>query len=673
MVLSSGSLSEALRASMAVPVAFTPAEISGRLLVDGGLVDPIPVDIAIETGGHPVVAINVSSDLLPQTQINDIVGIADQTTTIMAMDKKRVSLAMADLSIAPDLRGYAATDFAHIDSLITIGERTAEAAIPAIKELLTSKSVVQINEPFYNISKTGIYDLTSLPKTFFDATFTDSARLSQDEIKSNLEKACASGYLQSAWAEIESDSSGAVLNYHLRDYPRIKSVSFMGAHTFTPDQLYGLVTSRPGAVLNTNKLESDKRAIEDHYLKSDFTLVRVNPVFDSLAGVLAFKIDEGQINRIVIEGNEKTRNWVISRHLHFKPGDVFRQSKGEKMVDELYGTGLFETVKMVAVPDTTGITLELKVREKPYNFIRGGARYDLEYNAQAFVDFVADNIIGGGQEAYLSANIGEKKRSISANFRSDRILQTLFTNSFSVDYTEFKRNRYVAHKYDGYSKQNSYGIKMAPGRQFPQLGMISIVGQLRQIDWDEPGKIVRGKFTKLSVGFESIVDTRDAISFPQTGKYHYFNLQIASDLRNDKTAYTRFETTLEAYYKITKRLNFHPKISLGASSDFMPFFDEFSLGGQESFLGLYQDEVLGDKLVVGSLELRQKIGDRFFVLARYNAGNIWDNLERVRLSKIIHGGGVGIGLKTPIGPVETWYGRTSTGLDLFYLDIGYSW
>lgn len=111
VVISSGNLSEAMRASMAVPVALTPVEIGGRLLVDGGLVDPIPVDIVLDEVGRPVVAVNVTSDLLPLPKIEDIVDIADQVTTIMSMERKREALAAADLAIIPELGGRTAGDF----------------------------------------------------------------------------------------------------------------------------------------------------------------------------------------------------------------------------------------------------------------------------------------------------------------------------------------------------------------------------------------------------------------------------------------------------------------------------------------------------------------------------------------------------------------------------------
>ncbi len=673
VVLSSGSLGEAMRASAAVPVAFTPAEIDGRLLVDGGLVDPIPVDVVLDQVGHPVVAINVTSDLLPQSAIGDVIGVADQTTTIMAMDKKRDMIAKADLCIAPDLRGRTAMDFSHIDSLISAGERAAEKALPAIRELLARGATEENDDPVYKISQTQISDLALMPRTFFLKTFADSAAISNGIIESNLRNAMTSGYLKDAWAEITPETSGAILNYHLIDNPRISEIKFEGAEIFEPSYLSKFIESAPGGVLNTGTLERDEKALDNRYIKSGYNLARVISQFDTLTGVLTFKIDEGRINAVRIEGNRKTRGWVITRHLPLKSGEVFEQKNGEKAIDGIFGTGLFETAKLIAIPDTSGSTLLVKVRERQYNYIRGGARFDLEYNAQAFVDFVADNVLGSGQEMYLSAYVGEKRRSLALNYHFDRILETFFTNTMSVGYTEFKRNIYQRHKYDGYSRITSYGGMIAPGRQFPQLGMISIVGQFWQYNWDERGKPGTQRFTKLGLGVQSIVDTRDDISFPRTGKYHYFDLQLASDLNSGKKAYTRFETTLEMYWPLTNRLNLHPRLTMAVSSDIMPYFDAFSLGGLHNFLGLHQDEFLGDKMVIGSLELRQRIGDRFYVMARYNAGNIWNNLERVRLSRLMEGAGFGFGLKTPIGPIESWYGRTDAGLDMFYLDIGYDW
>ena len=673
VVISSGNISEAMRASAAVPVAFTPVEIGGRLLVDGGLVDPIPVDVVKKAGSYPIIAVDVSSRLLPYGSISDVVDIADQTTTIMSIDKKREALANADICIAPDLAGRRATDFSNPRYLVAAGEKAAEEALPAIRDALAGIRDEKESSTAYRINRIEYRGLKNMPQTFFVSGFTNDSSMTPDDISLNLEKAYASGYLQDAWAEIMLEGKGAALTYYLPDNQRIATVEIRGSDAISQDELYGLIMTRSGMVLNRKTLDEDRKRLEEQYIKAGNSLVRVRTVLDTATACLYFDIDEGIINKIEIEGANKTRDWVITRHIPFKVGDRFHQKQAERAIDEIFGTELFETAKLIARPDSAGITLVVKVREKPYNYIRGGGRFDLEYGTRAFVDLVADNVFGGGQEIFVSTKLGEKVRSIALNFHSDRIFKSLFTGSLRVDYGELKQNRYIEHKYEGYIKQISHGIELTPGRQLPQLGTISLVGMARQYSWDEPGKSERQEFSKIALGIRSLVDNRDAISFPERGKYHSFEIEIASNLHDEKKAYTRFETMLEAYYRLTKRLNFHPKFTVGASSDIMPFFDEFSLGGLNSFLGLYDNEFLGDKMIIGSFELRQRIGDRTYIMTRYNAGNIWNQLETVKLSKMLHGGGIGAGLKTPIGPLQLWYGRTSDGLDAFYFNLGYDW
>lgn len=673
VVLSSGNVGEALRASMAIPVAFTPVQIGGHLLVDGGLVDPIPTALVKEAVGFPVVAVDMSSDLRPASQISDVVDIADQTTTIMTIDKKENSLALADYSISPELGGYTNTDFSDIDGLIEAGEDAAEQAIPALKRLIETRWQTDSGGKEYRIRQSEITELTNMPRTFFASVFSHSEKMTSTNIEANIKRAFESGYLADAWAEVIPETVDYSIVYHLRDHPRVSAVRFAGITVMDEVELIKLVETRAGMVLNSRMLSRDRSALENYYLGHGYGLVRITSEFGQSDGALTFKIDEGLINNIQIEGARRTRDWVIMRHIPFRVGDLYDSKRGERAIDELYGTGLFETAKLVAEPESTGVTLVIKVVEKPYNYIRGGARFDLEYKSRAFVDFVADNIFGGGQEVYFSATIGEKKRSASLNIHTDRIFRTLFTNLLELDYEEFKRNHYMDHEYQGYYKQKSYGGEIAPGRQIPQLGTIYLVGLMRHFEWYEPNRTGKQEFNKLALGFRSVVDTRDAISFPENGKYHYFELEFASDIRNEKTAYTRLQTSFGSFYRLTRGLNFHPIIAVGISSAIMPYFDEFSLGGLNSFLGLFEHEYLGDKTVQGTVELRDRVSDRLYILARYNLGNIWTKLESIKLSELRHGGGLGVGLKTPIGPIQTWYGRTDAGRDAFYLDIGHEW
>jgi len=673
VVLSSGSLAEAMRASIAVPVAFTPVNIEGRLLVDGGLVDPIPVGIAKDLFSGPVIAVDVSSDLLPASMIDNVIDIADQTTTIMSMRKKKESLETADLVIRPDLHGRISTDFSDIHSIIEAGEEAAETKLPEIEALLQRNAHAPLDDAGYLIESWQIRGLSSMPVTFFKSVFVQTDRMTPDIVRSNLKRAFDSGYLSSCRAELTPSDSGYILVYYLFDNPRISRIELTGATLLQADEIKNLTSIKPGMVLNHNAINTDRKALENYYIRLGYSLIRVTARFRESDGALVFTIDEGKINRILVEGNRRTRDWAIRRHVPFAPGNIFSQEKANRGVEDLYGTDLFENARFIAVPDTAGVTLRAIVSEKPYKLIRSGARFDLEYGPAAFVDLADGNLLGAGLELCLSTTLGEKRRSVELNFEADRIWNTLYTYRLIVDYGEFKRNHYIDHEYKRAFREFHHGGELSLGRQIPRLGTIFALGQVRKYKWDEPEKAERQAFDKISISLQSLVDTRDAFDFPESGKYHVFNLEFAGEINDEKKAYTRFFTSVESYYRLSDRINFHPKISLGVSSNFMPYFDKFSLGGALNFSGLFEDEIVGEKLLTGEMEVRGRVIGATYLTARINFGNIWNRLESIRVSEMRRSGAIGLALKTPLGPVSLWYGRTGGGYDAFYLSVGYNW
>jgi NTE family protein len=673
IVLSSGNLGEAMRATLAAPVAFTPVDIGGRLLVDGGLVDPLPVSVLENVKNLPIVAVNTTSVLFPASGNENLLEMADQTTTIMSMRKINESMGKADFVISPDLKEVTATDFSDVALIISAGEEAAIEALPGIKTLLDELEKSNNGDIYEPVTGWDISGLEVLPRTMFKTIFIDSTSMSRAAITANIDRATQTGYLESAYAEIIPRDSGFSINYILRDYPRIKEVSIEGATLFTEGSIYDLIESRPGNVLNKKTSISDIKKIESLYMDSGYSLARVKIEFDDDSGRLNFIVDEGRINNLLIEGNELTRDWVIKRHIPFNPGDVYKGGQAEQGVSDLYGTGLFETARFLAVPDSQGVTLIARVDEKPSKMLRAAARYDNEYGARAFVDLVDDNIFGAGQQLFLSTTVGEKRRSVSLNFKADRIFKTYFTYRLRFDYEEFKRNHYIDHDYERYYPQYSHGGELSVGRQISRLGTMSIVGEIRRYHWDEPDVERRRTFDKGSIGFRSTVDTRDNISFPLSGKYHIFEMEFAGELTGEKIAYTRFYTSLESYYKITGDINFHPRFSLGLSSNFMPYFDEFTLGGYQNFIGLFEDEILGDKMFSGEIAFRYNLPGPFHLHLKYDMGNIWNKLENIRFSEMRYSAGAGLSMKSFLGPISVWYGRTTNGLDALYISAGYDW
>ncbi|CAN7698604.1 patatin-like phospholipase family protein [Cupriavidus necator] len=128
VVFSQGELANVMRASMSVPGAVAPAEYEGRLLVDGGLTDNLPVDVARKMGADVVIAVNLGTPLMKREELTSLIGVTGQMLNILTEQNVRASLASlrpTDVLIEPALGDFSATDFDHLPATIPIGEAAA--------------------------------------------------------------------------------------------------------------------------------------------------------------------------------------------------------------------------------------------------------------------------------------------------------------------------------------------------------------------------------------------------------------------------------------------------------------------------------------------------------------------------------------------------------------------
>ncbi len=124
VVLERGDLTSAMRASLSAPGVFAPVEIDGRLLVDGGLVENLPVDVAKAMGVDIVIAIDVGFQPVGRKELTSALAVSNQAITIMMQretGRQRSLLTANDILIAPDLGDLLATDFGETQRTIGLG------------------------------------------------------------------------------------------------------------------------------------------------------------------------------------------------------------------------------------------------------------------------------------------------------------------------------------------------------------------------------------------------------------------------------------------------------------------------------------------------------------------------------------------------------------------------
>ena len=125
IVLQGGSLARAVRASMAIPGVFTPVELNGRMLADGGMVQNIPVETVRSMGADVVMAVELRLPPGDIAQLGSLTGVLSRAIDVMITQNERRSLALATAKVSVDMNGFWVTDYSRVDELIQLGYKSA--------------------------------------------------------------------------------------------------------------------------------------------------------------------------------------------------------------------------------------------------------------------------------------------------------------------------------------------------------------------------------------------------------------------------------------------------------------------------------------------------------------------------------------------------------------------
>ncbi|GAA4871265.1 patatin-like phospholipase family protein [Ferrimonas pelagia] len=146
VVFSEGDLVVAMQASMTVPGALAPIEHQGRLLVDGGLVNNLPVAQVQAMGADTVIAVDIGSPLLTQEELGSVFDVIDQLSgylTNLSRDQQVALLSEQDQLIVPDIEGVGTSDFVQMPMMIERGEAAALRHIAYLEALSLSPQAYQ--------------------------------------------------------------------------------------------------------------------------------------------------------------------------------------------------------------------------------------------------------------------------------------------------------------------------------------------------------------------------------------------------------------------------------------------------------------------------------------------------------------------------------------------------
>ncbi|WP_288076239.1 patatin-like phospholipase family protein, partial [Marinobacter sp.] len=182
VVIGSGNLSEAIRASMSIPGVYAPVTLDGRLLVDGGVANNLPVNVAHELGADIVIAVDITDPLLEREDIREAFSVVGQLTTMMTRQNTERQLKLLgdqDILVRPDLKGLSSADFHEAPALFELGASSARGHAGELRHL-------SVSDDEWDRFRNRLKAHSSSPGVITDIRIDDRSRLAGDFLRERI-------------------------------------------------------------------------------------------------------------------------------------------------------------------------------------------------------------------------------------------------------------------------------------------------------------------------------------------------------------------------------------------------------------------------------------------------------------------------------------------------------
>ncbi|HHE33286.1 MAG TPA: patatin [Chlorobaculum parvum] len=678
VTLTSGPLSEAMRASSTVPILNQPIERGGRKLADGGLVANLPVDELEKAGASYKVAVDTHGRMYTESSDIDVPWkAADQAMTILTQGQYPQQLEQADLVVAPDLEHHTATDFSDIPELIAAGYAKGRLLAPVIKRSIQIEPKRDTDLTGYSKSIEGI----PAARDYLEQARTARALVRNgSRVKQTLHELLATDLFTQACAKIDKQAKTAT--FVLEPLPRLERVEVTGGpadairkreitEAFAP--LLGKLYTNAAATRSLEKLIG-------LYRKQGYSLVQIDrTAIDDTT--LTVQLTSGAIEQVQVEQDKKiTKPLPIRREIAIDTDRAFRKSDAEKTIDNLYGIGVFNRVSLgTETPQSQSSpfsnTLMVRLDEKPANVLRIGVRYNETSNAQLLLDFRNENVHGTGNSLGAWTKIGQKNSHVNLEYNQPRIGHTpltMFTRLFfdqrDIDTRQLAFTEQQGLQATGEPRQlgiQRYGLTAAFGTRLSKNGRLTADVTLQNAQSylrdDLSQSYETGNYNLLSFGGQFTFDNRDSSFLPSEGRYTNIRYCSTPGYLNNPEAFWQLDAQHEENVSIGSATTLQLSALAGISSKSIPLTEKFFLGGTGNaysyrFIGLKDSDLIGENIAVLSAMLRYKspvqlIFPTSFILA-YNIGNVWEQRADISLDELVQGAGAGLVWETPLGPAQ---------------------
>ncbi len=511
---------------------------------------------------------------------------------------------------------------------------------------------------------------------------------SEGQVARDRQTVLALGWFETVSVERESVEDGIRLVFRVTENPVVSDVQFEGVKVLAPDDLLGVMNTQAGQVYNAPRLLEDAHEIERLYREEGYILAMVLEPSMSLDGVLTLLIAEGEIEDIRITGNTHSKTYAIRRYMRTRPGEAYNDGKVARDVARLTALGWFETVRRAAEVGTEPgrvIVVITVVEKRRTGMVSVGGGYSSVQGLVGFIDLTKGNLGGNGQAVSIRGEFGGRT-SYEFGYHHPWIATPETTLNLGVYDRLILREAFVTTPEDEqlsilYDERRTGG-SITFGRPLSDrtrvfLGFRSDDVSVSGVSEEEEEHLTGPAFDPRkvrSITFAAVSDTRRETYNPRGGTYQRLSAEFAGVIFGG-TEFNKYVLDVRRFYPIGGKSTVAARLLLGTTTGEPPYLEQFLVGGGETLRGYRNDRFVGTNMAILNTEYRLPMGENLLGVLFVDVGDAWGRALEIDsgTGDAVHesfkanvGYGVGVRVRTPIGPLRLDLGFSEEGTETHF-------
>jgi outer membrane protein insertion porin family len=462
-----------------------------------------------------------------------------------------------------------------------------------------------------------------------------------------------------------------------QDQYRVGRVRVEGDDLFSASELKNSMKLQEGEIFDRSQLANDVLRITDRYTDRGYAFADIVPLTNIDQGKrlvnIDVQIDRGpkvRVGRILIVGNEITRDKVIRREIRLNEGDLFDSSKLRRSRQRLGNLGFFEEVKLDTRrrPEEDLVDLEVRVKEQPTGAFTAGAGYSSTQSVIGTASIRQNNLFGRGQRLVLSAALSKISADFTLSFLEPYFLDTQISLGLEAFNRRFDYDSFDSRETGGglrFSRALGEYLRVGLGYRYEDIDITNVAD-----DASQRIKDLAGRSTSSVISPSVAWDSRDNQFNPSQGFYNFLSFDFAGGPLGGSNQFYKTIGEANWYYPLVSDIVFSARGRLGYANGWggedLPLQERFFVGTQAATIRGYQlkdvgpkdvngEPIGGNSLILLSGQLRFPITQGLSLVGFVDTGNLYDK-DQFDPTRLRTGVGAGIRFVTPLGPLALDYG-----------------